>query len=114
MTSAAPGRNTFLAEVTNVSAHGFWLFVADREWFVPFEHFPWFCDASIGAITNVQLPSPHHSYWPDLDIDLAVESIEPPEKYPLVSQVWPDKALRPTRPGRQKLKPEPRSRATRG
>jgi hypothetical protein len=28
-------------------------------------------------------------YWPDLDIDLAVDSIEHPEQYPLVSQVKP-------------------------
>jgi len=86
MTSAAPGRSTFPVEVTNVSPHGFWLFVGDRELFVPFQLFPWFRDASIGAIANVQLPSPHHLYWPDLDVDLAVDSIEHPEKYPLVSQ----------------------------
>jgi hypothetical protein len=29
----------------------------------------------------------HHLYWPDLDIDLAVESIRHPEKFPLVSRV---------------------------
>lgn len=86
MTSAAPGRSTSPVEVTNVSPHGFWLFIGNRELFVPFQHFPWFRDASIGVITNVQLPSPHHLYWPDLDVDLAVESIEHPEKYPLVSQ----------------------------
>ncbi len=72
--------------VTNVSRHGFWLLVEERELFVPFTQFPWFRDASIGAIANVQYPSQHHLYWPDLDIDLAVESIEHPEKYPLVSK----------------------------
>ena len=114
MTSAALGRNISPAEVTNVSVHGFWLFVGARELFVPFQHFPWFRDASIGEITNVQLPSPHHLYWPDLDIDLAVESIEHPEKYPLVSQAQPDLALRPTRRARQKAKPKKRSRVARG
>jgi hypothetical protein len=29
---------------------------------------------------------PHHLYWPDLDIDLAVESIRHPEQFPLVSR----------------------------
>lgn len=113
MPSAALGRDTSPAEVTNVSAHGFWLFVGERELFVSFQHFPWFRDASIRAITNVQLPSPHHLYWPDLDIDLAVESIEHPEKYPLVSQAQPIKALRPTGRARQKAKSKLRSRATR-
>ncbi|MDQ3168593.1 MAG: DUF2442 domain-containing protein [Acidobacteriota bacterium] len=86
MTSAARGHDTSQAEVTNVSGHGFWLFVAEREMFVAFEHFPWFREASIRALTNVQLPSPGHLYWPDLDVDLAVESIEHPERYPLVSR----------------------------
>jgi hypothetical protein len=94
--------------VTNVSAHGFWLFLGQRELFVAFEHFPWFRDASIGAIANVQLPSPHHLYWPDLDIDLAVESIEHPEKYPLVSQAQPVKAVRARSGNREKAKSSPR------
>jgi hypothetical protein len=96
MKSATLGRNTSPpAEVTNVSPHGFWLFVGERELFVPFKDFPWFREASVREITNVQLPSAHHLYWPDLDIDLAVESIEHPEKFPLVSQAQP-KRLQPT------------------
>lgn len=114
MTSAALGRNTSPVEVTNVSAHGFWLFIGQRELFVPFKQFPWFRDASIRAIANVRLPSPHHLYWPDLDIDLAVESIDHPEKYPLVSQVPLAKALPTTGRARQKAKPKPRQRAARG
>jgi hypothetical protein len=92
MSSVARGRSTSLVEVTNVSKHGFWLLLGQRELFVSFEEFPWFRDASIGAVTNVQLPSRHHLYWPDLDVDLAVESIEHPEKYPLVSQAQRTKA----------------------
>jgi len=114
MTSAELGRNTFPTEVTNVSAHGFWLFIGERELFVAFEHFPWFRDASIRAITNVQLPSAHHLYWPDLDIDLAVESIEHPEKFPLISQAQPNEALQPRSRARQNAKPKQRSRAVRG
>ena len=68
MKSAALGQSTSLAEVTNVSPHGFWLFVGERELFVPFNQFPWFREASVREIANVQLPSPHHLYWPgDLD-----------------------------------------------
>ena len=96
MKSAALGPSTFPVEVTNVSPHGFWLFVGERELFVPFKDFPWFREASVRQIANVQLPSPHHLYWPDLDVDLAVESIEHPEKYPLVSQAQPNKRLLPT------------------
>jgi hypothetical protein len=45
-----------------------------------------FKEASIRALAKIELPSPHHLYWPELDIDLAIESVEHPEKYPLVSR----------------------------
>jgi hypothetical protein len=86
MTSVAPGTSTSEVEVTNVSKHGFWLLIREHEVFVPFSEFPWFKDASIGQLLNVQLPSPHHLYWPDLDVDLAVESLFHPERFPLVGR----------------------------
>jgi hypothetical protein len=64
----------------------FWLLLGDEELFVPFSSFPWFRDASIGKLTEVELPSPHHLYWPALDVDLAVDSIRHPEQFPLVSR----------------------------
>ena len=97
MKSATLGGSTSQVEVTNVSPHGFWLFVGERELFVPFKDFPWFKDASIGQISRVELPSAHHLYWPDLDIDLAVDSLRHPERYPLMSQAQPNKRLKPTK-----------------
>lgn len=73
-------------EVTNVSRHGFWLLIGGIERFVSFRIFPWFRNSSIAELTKVTLPSRHHLYWPALDIDLAVESIDHPERYPLVSR----------------------------
>jgi hypothetical protein len=84
--SAARGRRTSVVEITNVSMQGFGLRVRDREYFVSFRDFPWFRDASIAEISTVELPSPHHLYWPELDVDLAVESLEHPEHFPLVSR----------------------------
>ena len=87
MTSAAHGVSTSPVEVTNISQHGFWLLVKDEELFLPFSEFPWFRDVSIGKILHVELPSSNHLYWPELDIDLAVDSIRHPEQFPLVSRV---------------------------
>jgi hypothetical protein len=89
MKSALRGRNTSAVELANVSSHGFWLLVGDKERFVSFAQFPWFRHATIGELSNVKLRSPHHLYWPDLDIDLAVDSLDHPERYPLVSRVLP-------------------------
>ena len=87
MTSAAPGVSTFPVEVTNISKHGFWLLLENEELFLPFSEFPWFRDVPIGKILNVELPSSNHLYWPDLDVDLAIESIGHPENFPLDSRV---------------------------
>lgn len=86
MKSVVRGKSTSGVEVTNVSSHGFWLLLGDEELFVPFKEFPWFRDASITHISNVNRPSLNHLHWPDLDIDLAVESIKNPEQFPLVSR----------------------------
>jgi len=77
------GRDTLKVEVTNISSHGIWLLTGDRELFISYDQFPWFKDVSIGKILNVEEPTPGHFYWPELDVDLGVESIEHPERFPL-------------------------------
>jgi hypothetical protein len=84
MKSTKLGKNTSLVEVSNISAHGFWLYVAGKEVFVPFDENPWFKDARVGQILNVELHYGHHLHWPDLDVDLELESLTDPKKYPLV------------------------------
>ena len=91
MKSMQSGTNISPVEVTNVSKHGFWMLIGEREVFLPFEKFPWFRNLPIGHLRNVTLPQPHHLYWPDLDVDLAVEPIDHPEKFPLVSNWRPDR-----------------------
>lgn len=87
MTSAALGTSTSAVEVTNISRHGFWLLLGDEELLLPFSEFPWFRDVAVGKILRVELPSSDHLYWPELDVDLVVESIRHPERFPLVSRV---------------------------
>src|SRR3989442_14047210 len=91
MKSATRGKRISEVEVTNISAHGFWLLIGGRELFLPFDQFPWFRDAPIRQLLNVELPQAHHLYWPDLDVDLAVESIDHPDRYPLFSPNGPNK-----------------------
>ncbi len=80
------GIATSATEVTNISRHGFWLNISDRELFVPFAEFPWFADAPVRKIINVEHVSDDHLYWPDLDVDLSIRSIESPSEFPLVSR----------------------------
>ena len=89
MKSAQRGDDTSHVEVSGISAHGVWLLLGDREVFLPFKDFPWFRSAPVAGVLHVERPQPHHLYWPDLDIDLSVESIDRPGKYPLVSRERP-------------------------
>jgi hypothetical protein len=87
MKSAQLGTNTSVVEVTNISVHGLWLFIHEQEIFLPYERFPWFQDAPVRKIAHVEMPSPQHLYWPDLDVDLELDSVFHPENYPLTSKV---------------------------
>lgn len=83
MSSSTPG-TSISAEVTHIDGRGLWLLVHDKEYFLSHEDFPWFREARIHSILNVQLVSPDHVHWPDLDVDLCLDSLEHPEAYPLV------------------------------
>ena len=82
-----PGTATSAVEVTNISKHGFWMLIDGRELLVPFDEFPWFKQATTDAVLRVELPAPGHLRWPELDVDLALDSIEHPDRYPLKSKV---------------------------
>lgn len=94
---SVPRGGVTLVEVSGISPHGLWLFLGDREAFLSFERFPWFRDAPVSGVLNVERPQPHHLYWPDLDIDLSVESIFHPERYPLVSRERTENRAKPKR-----------------
>jgi hypothetical protein len=86
MTLSITGDATLAAEVEvlNISKHGFWLMIHGREYYLPFDDFPWFRNATIGEILAVELLRPDHLYWPALDVDLHLDSLQHPEQYPLV------------------------------
>ncbi len=99
MRSAKRGKPISAVEITNVSKHGFWLLTERGELFAAFDDFPWFREASIGKLLNVESPRPGHLYWPELDVDLALESIEDPTAFPLVSRVRRRRSKRSTNRG---------------
>ena len=84
MTLSRLGKNTSEAEVTNISLHGLWLLVRNTEYFLPYEGFPWFKDAKVSEILNVELLHGFHLRWPDLDVDLDLASLEAPDQSPMV------------------------------
>jgi hypothetical protein len=85
MKSSTLGTSTSEVEVTHIGAHGLWLLVKGGEYFLPYEDFPWFKDAKVGDVLHVRLLHETHLYWPKLDIDLSLKSVQEPEAYPLVA-----------------------------
>lgn len=83
MNSSALAKSTSVVEVVGISKHGLWLHVRGDEYFLSFKVFPWFKDATVASVLKVKLLHQEHLYWPDLDVDLELETIRHPEKYPL-------------------------------
>ena len=77
------GISTSQVEVTGISPHGVWLLAGEEEVLLSYEDFPWFKDVSVREILNVQEPISGHFYWPDLDLDLGMETIRHPDRFPL-------------------------------
>ncbi len=69
-------------EVTNIGKSGFWIFVDDAEYFVPFDAYPDFKNATVAQILNVRRRR-DGLYWPDLDVDIEIVALKHPELYPL-------------------------------
>ncbi len=86
MTLIKNGKNT-LVSVENITPFGIWLFVKNKEYFLNYSDYPYFQDQCIKGIQNVQLLHGFHLYWPTLDIDLEIDNLENPEKYPLKSKI---------------------------
>ncbi len=80
------GTTTSGVEVTDVSTHGLSLRVDEEQLTLAFSDFPWFQRATATQLNDIQRPSSDHLYWPQLDIDLALESIRKPDHFPLVSR----------------------------
>jgi len=83
MNSLAHGETTSEVEVTNISSHGIWILTQNKELFMAYDDFPWFKNQPDKAILRVELQSENHLYWPVLDVDLSLDSIIHPERYPL-------------------------------
>jgi len=83
MISSKHGTHTSKAEVTNIDRFGIWILLSDSEYFLSYDDFPWFRHATVDQIINVETFQAENLHWPELDIDLSIESIRHPEHFPL-------------------------------
>lgn len=72
------------ASVLMINSQGMMLSVDGNDYFVSYNRVPWLRDATINQALNVRKCGDIAIEWPDLDVDLEIESLRHPERYPLV------------------------------
>ena len=72
------------ANVLMTNDKGLMLSVLGQDYFISFNRLPWMKDAAIRDVLDVQMCGDDAIEWPKLDIDLEIDSLKHPERYPLV------------------------------
>ena len=70
--------------VLMINAQGIMLTVDGNDYFLSYNRVPWMKNAPISSVLNVQREGRTAIAWPDLDVDLEIESLKHPERYPLI------------------------------
>ena len=54
------------------------------DYFLSYNRVPWMKDATINEVLDIRMSGKNAIEWPKLDVDLEVESLKHPERYPLL------------------------------
>ena len=73
-----------IGSVLMIDAQGMMLSVLGPDSFVSYSRVPRLRDARVSSALNVRMAGPNAIEWPELDVDLGIESLKHPERYPLV------------------------------
>ena|SRR5438128_4558477 len=74
------------AAIVSVSPDGVRLRVNGDEYLLRYDDHPWFLSARVDQIFDVQLLHGSHLRWPALDVDLHVDSLRQPQRFPLMAR----------------------------
>ena len=70
--------------VLMINGQGIMITVGGQDFFLSYNRIPWMREASIKDVLNVQMCGDEAIEWPALDVDLEIESLRHPERYPLL------------------------------
>ena len=76
--------NSTLADVLMINDRGIMISVQGQDYFLSYNRVPWMKDATINEVLDVRMSGNNAIEWPKLDVDLEVESLRHPERYPLL------------------------------
>jgi hypothetical protein len=67
-----------------INGQGIMISVCGQDYFLSYNRIPWMREASINDVLDVRMCGSEAIEWPRLDIDLEIESLRHPERYPLL------------------------------
>ena len=76
--------NNTSVSVLMINAQGIMISVAGQDFFLSYNRIPWMREASINDVLNIQMCGNEAIEWPNLDVDLEIDSLRHPERYPLL------------------------------
>lgn len=89
MKSTRRGKDASRVEVIDITVRGITVSLDKETYFLSYKEFPWFRGVQEKQVMNVRRPHAGHLRWPDLDVDLEVDSLISPKRYPLISSQRP-------------------------
>lgn len=76
-------KNTSVS-VLMINSQGIMISVLGNDYFISYNRLPWMKDAAVRSVLNVRMSGNDAIEWPDLDVDLEIDSLKHPERYPLI------------------------------
>ena len=76
--------NSTLADVLMINDRGIMISVLGQDYFLSYNRVPWMRDATINEVLDIRMSGKNAIEWPKLDVDLEIESLRHPERYPLL------------------------------
>lgn len=83
-TSLNSNTNNMSVSVLMINDKGLMLSVLGQDYFVSFNRLPWMKKAPVCDVLDVRMAGDDAIEWPRLDVDLEIDSLKHPERYPLV------------------------------
>ena len=76
--SLAENKGFSSTEISNIL-----LFVGGKEYYLSYDRYPWFRNAKVSDVLDVTMPDEESLRWDAIDVDLEIDSIIHPERYPI-------------------------------
>ena len=88
-TSLNTNSQNTLASVLMINSQGIMISVLGHDYFLSYNRVPWLKEARISDVLNIEVSGRSAIAWPALDVDLEIESLKHPERYPLLMKRSP-------------------------